>query len=160
MIESIAGLVVLAAVLVVAVVLWLRNRGDPTLANTLASAIRSADHHALVRRELELSRNGGHIAVVADREQRWPRRMATVKVGLNLRAWADDMAKRHGNPRCRVGFQRVDWLTALMVVRYGESEDYWPAAFTKADEERAVRWQAGEVPRRVTYLPPIERAGT
>jgi len=162
MIESIGGLAVLAVVLIVAAFLWFRNRnGRLTLSDTLAkpTPIRSAAHHNLVRRELDLTRTGGFLAVVADREARWPRIMATVRVGANLRLWSDQMTKEHQNPRVRIGFQRVDWLTALMVVRYGEAEDYWPKEFDRLDEGRALRWQAGDKPRRVSYLPPIEESG-
>lgn len=139
-----------------AVIIWLLRRHQPSRLTPPPTPVRSAEHAALIRREIELSAQEGYLAVVSDRERRWPRKMARVQMGPNLKTWAEDMTKRFGNTHVRMGFHRVNWLTALMLVRYGEAEDYWPTAFTRADELRALSWLAGDTPRRVSYLPPLE----
>ena len=46
----------------------------------------------------------------------------------------------------------TDWITALLVVRYGESEYFWPEDFGVDDLRRALSWMRGRKPAMVTYL--------
>jgi len=87
------------------------------------------------------------------------RHVAEMKVPDPLAAWAALMAKRYG-PLVKVWKNKLPWLDALMVVRYGEDPMKWPPAFTEADVDRAMAWasghrvntQRGSVPQGVTYL--------
>lgn len=68
-----------------------------------------------------------------------------------LQAWADQMAMAHG-PTCGVWTRRVDWITALAIVRYGEAPDKWPADLGQDDIERALSWTSGvRVPQAVLW---------
>ena len=48
----------------------------------------------------------------------------------------------------------VDWITALLICRYGEAEYNWPAEFSDADITRAVsEWEVkGRMPEGCRYL--------
>ncbi len=87
------------------------------------------------------------------------RHVAGMEVPTKLREWAGLMTKRFG-PLVQVWRNRLPWLPALMVVRYGEDPMKWPPAFTDADVDRALAWASGErvgrqrssVPNGVKYL--------
>ncbi len=61
------------------------------------------------------------------------------------------MQKKHG-PSLLVHGMTLGWITALVVVRYGQAEYHWPDALTPDDVKRAKRWLAGETPEGVRYI--------
>lgn len=121
-----------------------------------------------------------YVAVVQARLDAYAAHMATMtEVPAALVAWAGVMTAKYGP---RVGMHFVgndevvidgmyiremkdfsyDWLTALMVVRYGEEPDGakvtgdhngWPTSFSEDDVARAQRWAAGDHPYGVHYFP-------
>lgn len=90
-------------------------------------------------------------AIAADRIERWRPLVAAMKVPEQLAEWARQMTDLQG-PRVMVFAQTLDWLTALLVARYGEAEYNWPAAFSADDVRRAWRWLGGDKPEGVTYI--------
>lgn len=80
-----------------------------------------------------------------------------------LRQWAERMTARHGYA-VRVWFNDLDWLSALMVVRYGEAVDKWPDGFDATfDVARAERWEKDPTgpgrPNGVRYLDELPVGG-
>ena len=97
-----------------------------------------------------------------DRQERWVEFMKDVPVPDELVLWEAFMTKTFGRATCAVGGRdprghiELPWLTALMVVRYGESEHFWPKKFGEKDVARAVDNRAGwaaNKPLKVHYLP-------
>lgn len=68
--------------------------------------------------------------------------------------WIDRMASTHGGVVCGHGRQ-WDWGQALCVEQYGLDFAAWPENPTRADVERAMRWEAGEWPEWVADKPPL-----
>jgi hypothetical protein len=96
-------------------------------------------------------------AIDADRQTRWAPVVAAMPVPEELQSWAGQMTAKHGNPKVRVWRNEVSWILALLIVRYGEAEYYWPETFSADDAHRALRWLAdNRVPEGVTYLPRVE----
>lgn len=67
-----------------------------------------------------------------------------------LTVWASEMEKKHTRATIKVHHNYLPWLSALLVVRYGEAVDQWPSASTEKDLERARRWKHGEQPKVVS----------
>lgn len=67
-------------------------------------------------------------------------------------SWAVKMGALHPGG-IQVWENKLGWLEALMVVRYGEDTRHWPNALSDADAQRASRWMTkGHTPIGVTYL--------
>ncbi len=100
-------------------------------------------------------------AIVADRLTRWAPVVAAIDVPEELLKWAAMMTSVYGpevilhRSNSLPGY-RTDWITALLVVRYGESEYFWPEAFEKDDLRRAGTWLRGKKPAMITYIPKQE----
>lgn len=70
-----------------------------------------------------------------------------------LKEWAAIMQTRLGN-RVKVWHMiHSSWLVALLVVRYGEAIESWPAEFSPDDVARAAKWERGGTPAGVSYVP-------
>jgi len=55
----------------------------------------------------------------------------------------------------QVHANQLPWITALMVVRYGEAIDFWPDAFDEKDLDRAIEWKdKGRIPNGVKLIDP------
>ena len=99
--------------------------------------------------------------IVADRLERWAVEVAITVVPDALNKWAGMMAAIHGPEvlmyhKIRAGMPgyRVDWITALLIVMYGEAEYFWPAKLGEDDLKRAYAWLNGKkVPGAITYIP-------
>lgn len=85
------------------------------------------------------------------RRRAWEAHVATMNVPAELAGWAAEMAKRHGL-KVQVWSNELPWLTALLVVRYGEAMECWPAAFSVQDIARARDWANGQIPGGVTLI--------
>lgn len=104
--------------------------------------------------------------VLAERAPRYAAHVASMVITPDMVQWQLTMTRRHG-PYVRVHHFITDWLTALLILRYGEEPDAsrstdptfagWPTAFTDADRQRAAdllvfkRW-----PAFFTTLEPAE----
>jgi len=76
----------------------------------------------------------------------------TMPVPQPLKEWTALMQARHGS-RVKVWHNIYSsWLVALMVVRYGEAIEHWPAEFSAEDIARAQTWELGKQPAGVTYV--------
>jgi len=99
--------------------------------------------------------------IVADRLERWAVELAITVVPDALKKWAGMMTTLHGPEvlmyhGTRAGWPgyKVDWITALLVVMYGEAEYFWPEKLGDDDVKRAHAWINGKkVPGVITYLP-------
>lgn len=92
-------------------------------------------------------------AITKDRRTRWASVVGAMDVPPDLKEWAAEMTARHG-PKVRVWENELDWITALLVSRYGEAEYFWPETFSAEDLHRAQTWMDGTRPKPegVTYL--------
>lgn len=88
--------------------------------------------------------------IAADRIARWNAIMPEIPIPPELEAWKGVMQQKHG-PAVIVHGMTLGWITALMVVRYGQAEYHWPYEFSTDDVKRARRWVAGETPEGVRY---------
>lgn len=93
------------------------------------------------------------MAIRLDRANRWGELLKDREELAGIRSWAQAMTTRYRNAQVLVGGHALPWITALYVVRYGESEHYWPAHLGADDLARASRWYFGATPIRVEYLP-------
>lgn len=84
------------------------------------------------------------------RREAWAKHAIVAGASDGVKDWAGIMAGVYGST-VQVGFQRLPWVEALAVVRYGEAQASWPKKFTLADMERAVRWAEGATPNGVKY---------
>lgn len=106
--------------------------------------------------------------ISAQRRRDWAAHLAKMTVPDEFKSWAEAMTAKFG-PTVGIGLLEaghdLDWLTALLVVRYGEaihtntaSEDgsltqHWPDAFGPEDLERAKNWWTGkDIPGGLRYL--------
>ena len=90
--------------------------------------------------------------IARDRLARYAAHRKTFTVPEAVALWANRMAAVHG-PEIRCYNNTVDWITALLICRYGEAEYFWPDdTFTPGDIARAAEWSAGKIPEGVSYL--------
>lgn len=112
---------------------------DPALTAHLAArdaAFRAAQGDATA---------DAYLPVLAARSARYAAHVARLVVTSALAAWALAMTQRFG-AYVRVHHYVADWITALLIVRYGEEPDAtqtvdgigWPAALTDLDLQRAA----------------------
>ena len=73
-----------------------------------------------------------------------------------LKEWASLMTARHGEKVKVHQSVYTNWLTALLIVRYGEAESFWPKEFSDKDINRAAFWIRGQMPEGVSYHPDIK----
>lgn len=92
-------------------------------------------------------------AINKDRRTRWAPLVAAMKVPAALKEFAAEMTARHG-PKVQVWENALDWITALLVARYGEAEYFWPETFGDEDLRRAQTWMDGSRPKPegITYI--------
>lgn len=91
------------------------------------------------------------------RRAAWAKYMKYVTIDSEIAeklAVLKDQAKKSGfNPDLVYVLNRrhlLDWETAYMVIRYGESVEKWPSNFSKKDLDRLNDWVSGKnVPRMV-----------
>ena len=90
--------------------------------------------------------------VLAIRQKAYAEHVAAMPVDEEIAAWAERMTAKHG-PKVKVWENVIDWLTALLIVRWGEAPEHWPAEFEADDRSRALSWEAGgRQATGVTYL--------
>lgn len=106
---------------------------------------------ALVRNLQGLPFAAQMAAVQADRIERWRPIVAAMVVPEQLKAWVGQMEAAFG-PLLLVHGAKLNWVTALLVARYGEAEYHWPTSFNDDDVLRAWRWLGGDTPDGVTYI--------
>lgn len=99
-------------------------------------------------------------AVDADRLARWQPQLdaLTQSASSELQQWASRMTVLYG-PKCRIWRKELAWIPALVVARYGEAEDFWPAQLTDADLLRANQWlNKADAPEGTDYIVVQQRA--
>lgn len=98
-----------------------------------------------------------YLATLASRAASYAAHIAAMQMDPDVPAWALAMAGKHG-PYVRVHHQITDWLTALLILRYGEAVEHWPVAVTAADRQRAAALLAGSRwPDALQLLPQITK---
>lgn len=104
--------------------------------------------------------------ILEEREIAFSEKMKDVTVPWAISDWAKKMEGKRGKRGAHladnivvVGHLPCDYITALMVVRYGQNPDFWPPVFSPEDYERALGWEQGSIPGPVLkyeyYIPPI-----
>lgn len=102
--------------------------------------------------------------VLLDRSQRYAAHLEQMTVTPDMVQWAIAMSRQYG-PYVKVWHYVADWLTALLIIRYGEEPDAaqstdpnftgWPLAFTDEDRVRANELLGGvKWPEKVLTLLP------
>lgn len=82
--------------------------------------------------------------------------ISTMHVDPAIVAWAGRMQEREGSATVKVWHNTLNWIEALLVVRYGEAVEHWPAATSIADWGRALDWENGkEIPEAVVKAPEL-----
>ncbi len=86
--------------------------------------------------------------VLADRADRYAAHVATMDLAPEIVQWSLAMRKQFGTSYVRCSHFVADWITALLIVRYGEEPDAalstdptfagWPVAFSDQDVQRAA----------------------
>lgn len=108
--------------------------------------VDAALHEELREREralFEVHGTGAAPIIATDRKARWKAFLADHTELGAVTAWAERMAQRFG-PTVQVwATPKLDWITALYIVRYGEAESYWPAQLSLDDLRRALDWERG-----------------
>jgi hypothetical protein len=97
-----------------------------------------------------------YIDLLALRADAYRRHIEKMDVPERLADWAQRMTKRYG-PVVKVWRNRLPWLSALMVVRYGEDPIQWPPAFTDEDIDRADAWARGRRQRLTEVSAHVRR---
>lgn len=105
---------------------------------------------AMIEGDIEDPR-AAQFAIRTDRYERWAKCVAALKVPDELKAWAAAMATacgKDGEPatECVVWANRVDWITALLIVLYGEAEYFWPLELGAVEVQRAEDWMTRRRP--------------
>ena len=102
--------------------------------------------------------------VLPPRAETYAAHVASMSLMPHVVQWAISMAAQYG-PYVRIHSFIADWVTALLIVRYGEEPDgtktvdgvEWPSAFTDADMGRAMQLLNGHNwPVELNRLPKIE----
>ena len=119
-------------------------------------------HEVLVKERNQGS--PGFLEILLEREKEFSRRILAVSVAPAIEQWAKRMERKqraiYGEDFVIVGHQPMDFVTALMAVRYGHAPEHWPNVFSPFDFERALGWEQGKIPSHVAlglrlYRPPI-----
>lgn len=158
----------------------------PTMDPILTAHIEA--RAALVRERYPQIDHGHYIEqVLLERSQRYAAHLATMTITPDIVTWALAMTRQYG-PYVLVSNYVADWITALLLVRYGEEErgydaaevaaaiaearvpacstdpnfTGWPTQFTDDDRQRAAELLAGDWPTRglMTALPRDPRSLT
>lgn len=79
-----------------------------------------------------------------------------MELPTRLKEWAAIMQARYGRKVKVWHMVHTSWVVALLVVRYGEAVEYWPASFSDDDVRRAVEWEQGKTPVGVVYIPQTD----
>lgn len=97
------------------------------------------EHHALTRPKL-----------LALRRSVYAEHVRQMTVRPEVQRWAATMAALHPNG-AKVWDNRLSWIEALLVVRYGEDTRHWPQTFSDGDVARAQAWlQQEKIPTGVS----------
>lgn len=141
------------------------KRPDRTVEGPHITDVEAARAHQARLRDREVALAARHqadgesavrAAIQLDRAARWGELLGSREENAGIREWAARMAEAKRNPLVQMRGHAMPWVTALYVVRYGESEHYWPAQLGEADLARATQWLLGKTPDALAYLPPVE----
>lgn len=116
------------------------------------------DREAAITRTAFAERRDPMPDLRAYRLSRWTAWLAAMSTPDELIAWESRMMMRYGTSTVQVWRAPVPWLIALLVVRYGEAEYWWPNAFSRDDLLRAMTWEGGLIPAGVTMPDPLAMA--
>lgn len=91
------------------------------------------------------------VATLQDRATRYTAHVAAMVIDPAIAIWAMAMTTKYG-PFVKIHHFVADWVTALLVLRYGEEPDAtktwdgrgWPTAFTADDLARAQKLADGK----------------
>lgn len=92
----------------------------------------------------------GYAALCIERARAYAAHFATMDLHPYLLLWSAEMEKKYGRATVKVHHNYLPWLSALMVVRYGEAVEHWPVEATEKDVEKARAWRRGAQPPAVT----------
>jgi len=94
--------------------------------------------------------------ICAERMKMFREHIAQMEVPPELAAWASAMEQKYGS-KAKVWCHDCDYITALMIVRYGEDVSHWPEEFSNNDIDRALTWYQGKnVPHAVVWRAEME----
>ena len=104
--------------------------------------------------------------VLKARAVQYAAHIATMEIGPEMAIWAMAMRTRYKSSYVKVWHFIADWITALLILRYGEEPDGalcdgdhqgWPTSFSDDDAIRAAQLLRGERwPAGVFTLLPVE----
>jgi hypothetical protein len=122
------------------------------MADPILSAHIEARRTALVAAHPQIDPAHYVDGVLQDRADRYAAHLATMVFSPAMVQWALAMSRQYG-PWVKVHHFVADWLTALLIIRYGEEPDAarssdpgfkgWPTSLTPEDETRASELLVG-----------------
>lgn len=89
--------------------------------------------------------------LLAIRRDAYEEAIKHVTMAPELAEWVKQMTMLHKSPTVPCWWQRLPWLTALMVGRFGEAPEKWPDRLNGEDVRRAREWMAGNLPEAVAF---------
>lgn len=94
-------------------------------------------------------------AILADRARRFKGHIEATTIRPEIAEWAARISQQFGH-QVKVHFTVTDWVTALMIIRYGEAEYFWPFEFTDEDVQRAEELEGGKLAPYIALIPDTE----
>lgn len=138
---------------------------DPVLLHHIESRNR---HYAASQ---PLANADHYLGELQERADRYAAHLATMAISPVMVQWALSMASKYHSEYVKAHHYVADWLTALLILRYGEEPDPnrstdetfagWPVRFSEQDMQRANELLVGvNWPSKVFTLLTPPTAGT
>jgi len=93
--------------------------------------------------------------ILALRKEAYHRIARKMEIPDGVKKWAFEMEKKYG-PSVRIWKNEVNWVPALLIVRYGEDPMQWPPELGDDDVARAERWEK-HPPSGLAYIAKDEQ---
>lgn len=84
-----------------------------------------------------------YAGVCIERARAYQAKIATMALHPYLATWAKEMEASTGKALVKVHHNYLPWIAALLVSRYGEAVESWPAEVSADDVKRAREWRTG-----------------
>jgi len=83
-----------------------------------------------------------YAAICDKRCDQYKKHIEKMEIPEDLWQWASRMEINNGKI-CKIWAHDVDYITGLLITRWGEAVDHWPMSFAKEDKDRAYDWLYG-----------------
>lgn len=128
---------------------------DPILAGHIEARNAELASHPNIKAE-------HYLPVLQDRADRFAAHVATMHIPPSVSLWVSACVAKYGTEYVRMHWYVADWITALLIMRYGEEPDAerstdpnfkgWPTTFTTEDMKRAQDLLSGDFTRGGQFI--------